>query len=48
VTEGVVVAARRADSEGLADTSFAVCGDAVFLPLRPSSVDAVIHTDLTC
>ena len=48
VMEGVEVAARRARSEGLSETSLAVVGDAEFLPLRPSSVDAVIHTDLTC
>lgn len=48
VAEGVEATTRRAAADGLADTCFAVLGDAVHLPLGSSSVDAVIHTDLTC
>ena len=48
VAEGISVAARRALADGIADRGWAIRANADPLPLRPGSVDAVIHTDLLC
>lgn len=48
VAEGCAVARERARSDGLSARVWAVRADAVALPVRPGSVDAVVHTDLLC
>lgn len=48
VTEGCATARERMTSDGLASPSAAIRGDARLIPIRPASVDAVVHTDLLC
>jgi 2-polyprenyl-3-methyl-5-hydroxy-6-metoxy-1,4-benzoquinol methylase len=48
IAEGVRVARQRAVADGLTGRSSALCAAAEALPLRRSSVDAVVHTDLLC
>jgi SAM-dependent methyltransferase len=45
---GLTVAAHRAEREGIAHRSRAVAASGDRLPLRPASVDAVIHADVLC
>jgi cyclopropane fatty-acyl-phospholipid synthase-like methyltransferase len=45
---GLAAASRRADREGIAPRAWAVVAGGDRLPLRPASVDAVIHTDVLC
>lgn len=48
VTEGCATANRRLISDGLVAPSAAIRGDAESIPIRPTSVDAVVHGDLLC
>lgn len=48
VSEGMEVALARGCADGLGRRSRAVQADAVALPLRAASVDAIVHTDLLC
>jgi SAM-dependent methyltransferase len=45
---GLMVAARRAGREGIAHRSWSVAASGDRLPLRPASVDAVVHADVLC
>jgi cyclopropane fatty-acyl-phospholipid synthase-like methyltransferase len=46
--EGMRRAHRRSQNEGLADRSVAVVASARYLPFRPESFDAIVHTDVLC
>ena len=48
VLDGVRVARRRAASDGIAERSWQLCASADALPLRPQSVDAIVHADVLC
>ena len=48
VAEGCATANRRLTSDGLVAPSAAICGEAESIPIRPASVDAVVHGDLLC
>ncbi|NIR39113.1 MAG: methyltransferase domain-containing protein [Actinobacteria bacterium] len=48
IPEGMVVARRRSIADRIDDRSWAVSAGAEAIPLRPGSVDAVIHTDVLC
>jgi hypothetical protein len=48
VAEGLAVARRRIVSDGLYGRAWAVRADADAPPLRPGSIDAVVHTDVLC
>jgi hypothetical protein len=46
--EGLRLAMARADSERAAEQAAAVVSSARALPFRPSTFDAVVHTDVLC
>ena len=46
--DGLAAASRRADRDGIAKRAWAIVAGGDRLPLRPASVDAVIHTDVLC
>ena len=48
VAEGIAVAKARTESDSTADRGWVAVADAIDLPLRRRSVDAVVHTDLLC
>ena len=48
VASGIEVARRRALVDGLEGRSLAMQANAIDLPFRSASVDAVVHTDLMC
>ena len=48
IDEGGGAATRRSISDGLANRSLAVRADGTALPIRPSSIDAVVHSDVLC
>ena len=48
VAEGVDTARRRALADGLSGRSAQILTSATHLPLRPRSIDAVVHTDVLC
>jgi SAM-dependent methyltransferase len=48
VAEGVAVARTRALADGCETRAWAVQGAAEHLPIRPRSVDAVVHSDVLC
>lgn len=45
---GLAAASRRANREGLTGRAWSLAAGGAELPLRPASVDAVIHTDVLC
>jgi cyclopropane fatty-acyl-phospholipid synthase-like methyltransferase len=48
IDEGGDAARQRAIADGLADRSLAVRAEGAALPIRPESVDAVVHSDVLC
>jgi cyclopropane fatty-acyl-phospholipid synthase-like methyltransferase len=48
VAEGLAVAGRRAERDGLSEQAWTLQAHADALGLRPGSVDAVVHTDVLC
>jgi hypothetical protein len=48
IASGIQVARRRALADGLHGRSLVIQANAIDLPLRSASVDAVVHTDLMC
>jgi hypothetical protein len=48
IAEGVGVARRRGITDGMGERSWAIRANADPLPVRPGSVDAVVHADLLC
>lgn len=48
VLAGVQTAHRRIVADALSDRAWAVAGAAETLPVRPGSVDAIVHTDVLC
>ncbi len=48
VAEGMGVAHRRIQTDGMAGRAWAVRANAEAIPLRPGSIDAAVHTDLVC
>ncbi len=48
VIEGVVVARHRSVADGLSARAWAIQSRADAIPLRPRSVDAVVHADVRC
>ena len=45
---GMEIASARADLDGIGHCAWPVIADAAALPLAPSSVDAISHSDLLC
>jgi len=48
VDEGLDVARRRAIADKLAERSLTIRADGAALPIRPGSVDAIVHSDVLC
>lgn len=48
VVIGVLTAHRRIVDDAMTGRAWAVAGTAAALPVRPASVDAVVHTDVMC
>ena len=48
VMTGAMSARRRAVDDEMTDRAWSAIGSAAALPLRPGSVDAVVHTDVMC
>jgi len=48
VVTGVRTARRRIVDDAATERAWAVAGAAEALPVRPGSVDAVVHTDVMC
>jgi methylase of polypeptide subunit release factors len=48
VASGAAAALARAEHDGLAERHLAVIGRGQQLPVRPGSVDAVVHVDVIC
>ncbi|MDH3299320.1 MAG: methyltransferase domain-containing protein [Acidimicrobiia bacterium] len=48
VVTGVQTAHRRIVDDAMTGRAWAVAGTAAALPVRPASVDAVVHTDVMC
>jgi methylase of polypeptide subunit release factors len=47
-SEGVTVAARRAESEACAARFYAIVATGAHQPFRRSAFDAIVHTDVLC
>jgi|TARA_B110000305_G_scaffold101361_1_gene114039 predicted O-methyltransferase YrrM len=48
VIEGARAALERIDSDGLGSRALALLGTGEHLPIRPGSIDAVVHADVMC
>lgn len=46
--DGPAAASRRADREGIGNRAWAIVAGGDRLPVRPATVDAVIHTEVLC
>lgn len=48
VPEGMPALRARASVDGCGEQAWPVVADAVAIPLRPKSVDAIVHADVLC